>query len=93
MVVHSEHVARFLPTDLSALPDTVDDPNTSITVAEVLQPLDPRHPMANTPCPVCDESLTTGPVALVLVGIAAGPGASGGKATGAAVPVHAKCVG
>lgn len=93
VVVHSEHVARFLPTDLSALPDTVDDPNASITVAEVLQPLDPSHPMASTPCPVCNESLATGTVALVVVGITLYRAGSGGRTPGAAVPVHTKCVG
>lgn len=94
VVVHAEHLARFLPSDLSALPDAIDDPNSSITVAEVLRPLDPKHPLADTPCPVCEESLTASPVALVLVGFASGRSPAGsGNTTGAAVPVHTKCVG
>jgi hypothetical protein len=68
-----------------------DDP---ITTYGVRPPMQPGHPLAQTPCPVCDGPLTGAPITLVLVGFDPEVRAEG-KAwrAGAAVVVHAACAG
>ncbi len=86
------HADQLVPTKAARHSHDVDDPNASITVVEMREPLDAGHPIARTPCPVCDGSLTTGPVALVLVGFTGDGSASTDLVTGAALPVHAKWI-
>lgn len=52
------------------------------------------HPLASTPCPVCDGPLTDRPVTLVLVGVDPETRATGKSwVTGAGIVVHADCAG
>jgi hypothetical protein len=69
--------------------------DSPITLVGGVRPaLEPDHPLAVHPCPVCDGPLTDAPVTLVLVGIAPSyRKPDGGWTTGAAVPVHAHCAG
>lgn len=58
-------------------------------------PMDPDHPLADFPCPVCDGPLGEKVTVLVFCGIASedrkdGPGR---WTTGGAVAVHAECAG
>lgn len=58
-------------------------------------PMNPDHPLAGEPCPVCEEPLGGGTTVLVFAGIEAGDRKEGpGRwTTGAAVAVHARCAG
>jgi len=69
-----------------------DDPIT--TTGGIRPPMHPDHPLAETPCPVCDGPLTDRPITFVLVGFDPETRAEGKTwATGAAVVVHADCAG
>lgn len=53
--------------------------------------IQPDHPLADFPCPVCDGSLTGQPSVLVFVGYHPDDRKDGGWTTGAAVAVHEAC--
>lgn len=55
--------------------------------------LEPANPMYGTLCPVCDEFLQSGPVALVYVGMMPADRERPRFATGGAVVIHASCSG
>lgn len=55
--------------------------------------LDSDHPLYIADCPVCDAVLGFEPITLVLVGIPPEDRKESGWTTGAAVTVHAACVG
>lgn len=55
--------------------------------------LDPDLPLYHQHCPVCDFYLGMKPITLVLVGIHPDDRKESGWTTGAAVAVHAECVG
>jgi hypothetical protein len=68
--------------------------DSPITTSGVRPPLRPNHPLADTPCPVCDGPLTAEPITLVLVGF--DPETRDEPhiwATGGSVAVHAACAG
>jgi len=54
--------------------------------------VEPGHPPYGEPCPVCGRPITSGPVALVAVGIPPEHRKPSGWTVGAAVAVHTACV-
>jgi hypothetical protein len=69
----------------------IDSP---ITTFGVRPPVRPHHPLADTPCPVCDGPLTDRPITLVFVGVDPEQRAEGKSwAAAGAVAVHADCAG
>lgn len=76
------------------IPVRVESSSPITTTGGIRPPMDPSHPLAETPCPVCDGPLTIEPITMVLVGIDPETRAEGKTwCTGAAVVVHAACAG
>jgi hypothetical protein len=65
-----------------------------ITCIGGIQDISPNNPLADTLCPVCEESVDARPTTLVLVGFRPDVRAQGKRwGAGAAVIVHADCAG
>lgn len=68
--------------------------DSPLTTVGGLRTLPADHPLATTPCPVCDALLGPNTITLVFVGIDPDTRAEGKTyCTGSAVAVHADCAG
>ena len=74
------------------IPIRVEAAARPILASERRMDIKPSHPLAKSPCPVCDLPLAGKPVVLVLAGIDPTDREPGKTwVTGAAVAVHEEC--